>query len=110
MRNGSDMLNVTLYFGLDRRENVPVSEEEWAKFVKEEITPAFPKGLTVTHGRGQYLAKSGTLYDEDTKVLHIIYEREPDSDDKIEHLRSSYMKKYDQESVLRVDHHSMASW
>jgi Protein of unknown function (DUF3574) len=106
-----EMVNVTLYFGLDRREQEPVSEEEWQKFIKDEVTPAFPMGLTVTSGRGQYRARSGTLYDETSKVLHIVYPREPDSDEKIERLRKSFMEQYDQESVLRVDNiHTNASW
>ena len=82
MLENQEMLNVTLYFGLDRRDDAPVSEEQWQKFIAEVVTPAFPKGLTVTSGRGQYLAKSGTLYDEDSKILHIVYDQEPDSDEK----------------------------
>lgn len=110
MSNAQEMLNVTLYFGLDRRENSPVSEEQWQDFIKEKVTPSFPKGLTVTSGRGQYLAGSGILYDEDSKVLHIVYEREPNSNEKIEELRTWFCKEYDQESVMRVDNLAPASW
>ena len=110
MKEPQEMLNVTLYFGLDRRDAPPVSEEEWQAFIKEKVTPYFPKGLTVTSGRGQYLAASGTLYDEDSKILHVVYEREPDSDEKIEELRTWFCQQYDQESVMRVDNTAPASW
>lgn len=110
MLNNQDMLNVTLYFGLDRREKPPVSEKQWQQFIKEVVTPSFPKGLTVTSGRGQYLAASGILYDEDSKILHIVYEQERNSNEKIEKIRNYFMEQYDQESVMRVDNISPASW
>lgn len=110
MQMNEDMLNVTLYFVLDRRDDNPVSEDQWKDFIKNKVTPHFPKGLTVTSGRGQYLAASGTLYDEDSKILHIVYEREINSDEKIEELREWFCQEYDQESVMRVDNQSPASW
>ncbi len=110
MTYNPQMARVTLYFGLDRINKPTVTQDEWSKFVAEEVTPFFPIGLTVTHGRGQYRAASGTLYDEDTKVLEIIYEHTSDTDRRIETIRSSFKQKYDQESVLRVDSMAIAAW
>ncbi|MVA59573.1 DUF3574 domain-containing protein [Agrobacterium vitis] len=110
MNYNPQMARVILYFGLDRINKPQVTEEEWHKFLTEEITPNFPIGLTVTHGRGQYKAASGTLYDEDTKVLEIIYEHNSETDALIEDIRSSFKRQYDQESVLRVDSMAVASW
>jgi Protein of unknown function (DUF3574) len=110
MTYNPQLSRVVLYFGLDRINKPQVTGEEWQKFLAEEVTPNFPIGLTVTHGHGQYRAASGTLYDEDTKVLELIYEHTTDTDALIEEIRSSFKRKYDQESVLRVDSMAVASW
>jgi hypothetical protein len=110
MSYNPQMARVILYFGLDRINKPQVSEGEWRKFLNEEITPNFSIGLTVTHGQGQYRAASGTLYDEDTKVVEIIYEHNAETNALIEDIRSSFKRQYDQESVLRVDSIAVASW
>lgn len=110
MTRNPQMARVTLYFGLDRINKPAVTEGECTSFLNREVTPFFPIGLTVTHGRGQYKAGSGTLYDEDTKVLEIIYEHTSETDQRIETIRTLFKEQYDQESVLRVDSMAVAAW
>ena len=45
-------LRTTLYFGLGRPKGT-VSELEWQLFVRDEVTPRFPSGLTVWDAEGQ---------------------------------------------------------
>ncbi|MBK8150387.1 MAG: DUF3574 domain-containing protein [Acidobacteria bacterium] len=53
-------IRVELYFGFDRKEQTQVSEDEWEKFLAEEVTPRFPDGFTVISAIGQYRGADGT--------------------------------------------------
>src|SRR4051812_10207602 len=44
-----------LYFGLSKRGGAVVSEDEWNRFVDEQITPRFPDGFSVSSAQGHYL-------------------------------------------------------
>jgi hypothetical protein len=46
------MAGLELLFGVSRK-GAPVSDEEWQSFVDQEVTPAFPDGLTILEGYGQ---------------------------------------------------------
>lgn len=67
------MLRVELYFGRDMRGHHIVSDRQWAHFLAHELSPAFPDGLTVFDGRGQWReAGSATVMREQTKVVVIV--------------------------------------
>lgn len=94
-----------LYFGRDRPTGPMVSEEEWRDFINGEVTPRFPDGFTVLEGRGQYRDKKGTIVRENSKVIVFLFpknERKA-AGIKIEEIRAVYCKRFDQESVLRID-------
>ena len=100
-----------LYFGSDQHNGSTVSEAEFAQFIDEEVTPKFPDGLTVVTGYGQFLDSHGTLEKERSMVLIIFYPlTEFDAKEKITQIRESYKKKFNQESVLRVDSYSYVSF
>ena len=94
-----------LFFGSERPNKPEVSDVEFKQFLDEEVTPRFPDGLTVLKGFGQFRESDGTIVQESSFVLILLYPRETlrDSSAKIEELRALYKERFEQESVLRVD-------
>jgi hypothetical protein len=94
-----------LYFGRNKPDGSTVSEEDWRKFVDEIITPRFPDGFTVLNGDGQFRGKDGAIVREESKVLILFYERKDRKPvgSRIEEIRGEYKKRFNQESVLRLD-------
>ena len=94
-----------LFFGRSIPGGGMVSDEQWSQFLVEIVTPRFPDGFTILSGSGQYRDKSGKIISEPSKVLVFLYSRKAlkESRVKIEEIRSAYVKKFNQESVLRVD-------
>jgi hypothetical protein len=99
-----------LLFGLGKPGGGEVSEEEWRAFVEREVTPRFPDGLTVLAGHGQWRGRSGAVAREPSRVLLIWYRRDDRSETEIEAVRQAYKTRFGQESVMRVDGISCASF
>jgi uncharacterized protein DUF3574 len=98
-------LRTELYFGRSRPGGALVSDSEWSDFLASVVTPRFPDGFTVIHAVGQYRDKNGKVAAEPSAVLIILYSRKDrtKSRTKIEEIRAAYVKRFDQESVLRMD-------
>ncbi|MGD9563348.1 MAG: DUF3574 domain-containing protein [Pyrinomonadaceae bacterium] len=94
-----------LYFGLSKPDGTMVSDDDWKAFLAEVVTPRFPDGFTVLKGMGQYRTKSGRIVSEPSEVVIFLYAGRDKraSRTKIEEIRAAYVKRFDQESVLRVD-------
>ena len=95
-----------LYFGSDRPDGPDVSEEDFRGFLDRHVTPAFPDGLTVLVGRGQFCCGAGGAVIRETSfVLILLYplETSKDSGEKIEKIRDAYKAEFNQQSVLRLD-------
>lgn len=94
-----------LYFGRSKPRGGVVSEAEWTAFLADTVTPRFPDGFTVLTAIGQYREKSGRIVSEPSQVVIFLYHgrAKMESRAKIEEIRAAYVKKFEQESVLRVD-------
>ena len=94
-----------LYFGMNRPGGAVVTDEEWSKFLADEVTPRFPEGFTVLDGYGQFKNKSGKIVKEKSRVLILLYPKKSikDANLKIEEMRTAYTKTFQQQSVLRMD-------
>jgi hypothetical protein len=92
------MARVELFFGA-----AAVSKAAWAEFLAREVTPRFPDGLTVFDARGQWRGPSGRIGREASRVLLVWYAPAADADARIEAIRTAYMRRFHQRSVLRVD-------
>ncbi len=89
-------LQVDLYFG-------GIGEREWTAFLDEEVTPRFPDGLSVLDVRGQYRNQQGTIGREHAKLLVIVVFDAPAHAARVQAIVDSYVRRYKQESVLRVE-------
>jgi hypothetical protein len=97
-------IRTELYFGRSSPDG-EINEEDFAVFLEEIVTREFPEGLTVLNGIGQFKDASGTIVQEKTKVLILLYQFETRRTvgRKIELIRNEYKKRFQQQSVLRVD-------
>jgi len=92
------------YFGRNVKTRAPVTEAEWARFVADTVTPAFPDGLTVLDGAGQWRNAAGQISREDSKVLLLVL---PGQDQataaaRLAPVTAAWKARFAQESVLTV--------
>ncbi|MBT2402514.1 DUF3574 domain-containing protein [Streptomyces sp. ISL-87] len=95
-----------LYFGTARPDGrPPIGEDEFMRFLDREITPAFPEGLTVHDGYGQWRGQDGKSVRETSYEVVLLYpEKEAeDRSVRIERIRQAYEAQYQQDSVGRSD-------
>ena len=92
------------YFGQNVQGRAPVSQVEWARFMQEVVTPAFPDGLTVLDGMGQWRNAAGRISREDSKILVLVL---PGQDQlaaaaRLAPVTAAWQARFAQESVLTV--------
>jgi|GEM_PF-2791740 len=103
---GDRFARTELYFGTARSDNQPpVSEAEFQGFLDNNITRAFPDGLTLLKGLGQFRGANGVAVEETSFLVILLYPTETrrESGEKIEQIRKDYKEMFRQESVLRSD-------
>jgi len=99
---GSDAaVSEHLYFGTATPDGV-VSDEEWTAFLRDEITPRFPDGLTTWTANGQWRGKDGVIVSEGSHVLQLLHGADEPVDTEIIAIITAYKSRFRQESVLRV--------
>ena len=92
-------VRTTLYFGSARPKG-SVSELEWQLFLRDEVTPRFPDGLTVWDAEGQWRAPQGSIEHERSKVLLLVHADTPAARAAVQDVIDRYRKAFDQQSVL----------
>ena len=101
---GKPMLRTELSFGLSRRDGGVVSDDEWRAFLRDEVTPRFPDGLTVLDARGQWRAPDRKLVEEPARVVIVLYDpSDQAAGNRIEEIRRIYKSRFNQDSVMRAD-------
>jgi hypothetical protein len=91
----------SVYFGTGKPNGV-VTTEEWADFLRTEVTPRFPQGLTVHEASGQWRGADGAIVREATHVLQLVHPNDERIDKQVTEIVASYKTKFQQEAVLRV--------
>lgn len=95
---------VELYFGRSIAGGGEVSDADWQRFLDQVATPAFPDGLTALDAEGRYLDRAnGTPIAERSKLLILVVTDMLGLDERVMRVISQYKKRFDQESVLRLD-------
>ncbi len=92
------------YFGRNVAGRAPVSDTEWTRFMADTVTPAFPDGLTVLDGAGQWRHATGQISREDSKILLLVL---PGQDQalaaaRLQPVTAAWKARFAQESVLTV--------
>ena len=92
------------YFGRNVKSRAPVTEAEWARFMAEIVTPAFPDGLTVLDGMGQWRNAAGQISREDSKALLLVLPAQDQAaaSARLAPVAAAWKARFAQESVLTV--------
>jgi hypothetical protein len=110
---GKAYVETRLFFGTERPDGGPdVTDRQFMAFVDKEVTPAFPAGLTVQEGRGQWRDANGTIERERSYELILFYPAAEAGlhDPRIERVREAYKKTFGQEAVARLDEPTRADF
>lgn len=101
----ADLLETKLLFGLASADGSGVSEQEWARFLAEEVTPRFPDGLTVVAAYGQVKGEAhGTaqVVQENMRLVLIYHPDTPEAVARLAEIRRRYSERFHQWGVLQV--------
>ena len=91
-----------LFFGRDVGQDVGVSEADWRQFVDQEISPRFPRGLTVADVFGQWRGPKGDFVREPAKALFVVLDGAPSETGRLADIRQAYRARFHQDSVLLI--------
>ncbi|WNZ26419.1 DUF3574 domain-containing protein [Leptolyngbya sp. NK1-12] len=97
-----ELIQVDLFFGQNIGTTGQVSNRQFNQFLRDEITPRFPDGLTVYDAKGQFLDSINRLIREPSKVVSLILEDTQANENSINQIIGTYKQKFQQESVLAV--------
>ncbi len=98
-----------IYFGTGMADGV-VSDEQWAAFLRDVVTPHFPEGLTTWPASGQWRGGDGSLTRENTHVLNLVHAADHAQDQAVRAIIADYKSRFRQEAVLRVTTHACVSF
>ncbi|NEQ22460.1 MAG: PEP-CTERM sorting domain-containing protein, partial [Microcoleus sp. SIO2G3] len=97
-----EFIQVDLFFGRNIPGGGEVSEEDFQAFVDSVITPRFPAGLTIFDADGQFLDSTGTIIEEQSKGVTLLFEDTLENETAIDEVITAYIEQFNQESVLLV--------
>jgi hypothetical protein len=97
------MARVQLIFGSTWNDGRRIDDDAWQAFLRDEVTPRFPDGLTQLEGYGQWKKPDGTIVRLPSRTLLIWYLPTPDANARIDAVREAFKRDYRQISVMRVD-------
>lgn len=92
----------SLYCGTAKADGTAVTEEEWERFVAEQVTPRFPRGLTSWRATGQWMSENGSLQREQSYVLYLVHAGTDRENRLVQEIITKYRFTFNQEAVLRV--------
>lgn len=98
---GEAMVREEVYFGRGIPGGGEVSDSAWAAFLREEVTPRFPEGITVLEAQGQWKGRDGTIVRERTWVLVLYHPPSEERAAAVAALARAYATRFGQEAVLR---------
>lgn len=98
-----------LYCGRSVPGGGMVSDEEWARFVAEVVTPRFPDGLTIWRADGQW-REGAEIVREPVMIIEVLHRGDPASRASIEAIAREYRTRFRQSAVLRVSSRASAAF
>ena len=105
------MVETDLYFGQTRPDGSAITEMEWQNFRDNQIAKVFNKGCTVIKASGNWLdPETHKLITEPSYLVINHHKKSSEISQQIDSLRYWYKTMFQQQSVLRVDKKSEASF
>ena len=94
------MVAERLFFGRAIPGGGSVSDEAWATFLREVVTPRFPEGLTVWRAEGQWTDSLGRMVQEHVMVVEVFHPASARADSALVEIAREYKRRFRQEVVL----------
>jgi hypothetical protein len=92
-----------IFFGRNIGGTLDVSEAAWRDFVKAEVSPRFPDGLTVIDAVGQWRdIQRNAPVREPSKILSLILRDRARDEERIDAIVDAYKRRFRQQSVAVV--------
>ena len=105
------MFVAELFFGRTIKGREPVTDDEWAEFAAQTVTPNFPDGFTVFDGAGQWRnPKTGKIAGGPTKIVLVAAKRERDLARRLAVVIDAYRTRFRQQSVGIITRDSCAAF
>ncbi len=102
VKEGSRWVQTEVYFGRNIPAGGAVSEEQFARFLDEVITPEFPQGLTVFDAYGQMRHEDGMIEKQQTKAVLLVHEKTGANSDAVESIISEYRARFGKPQVMHT--------
>lgn len=99
-----------LYFGLSIPGGGTVGEAQWQQFLRDEVTPRFPQGLSVVDAAGQWRGNDGSVVREPSRVLTLVHPDDAAHEAAIRAIVDAYRTRFAQEAVMRLKQRTCASF
>lgn len=96
----TEMVREVLYFGRSIPGGGEVTDSAWRQFLSDVVTPAFPEGLTVLNGNGQWRDANGSIASEKSTLLMLLHADDAAQEAKVLQVAESYRTRFRQEAVL----------
>jgi hypothetical protein len=105
------MLVAELFFGRTIPGRPPLTDDEWARFAAQVVTPNLPAGFTVFDGSGQWQSpRTHRIVRERTKILLVAVKRSPELAVRLAAVIDAYKARFHQSSVGIVTRDSCAAF
>ncbi|MGN6617678.1 MAG: DUF3574 domain-containing protein [Ilyomonas sp.] len=105
------MTETSLYFGQSKPDGSIINEKEWNQFKEDYILTTFLEGSSIIRVDGSW--KDTVTHKVITEPVYMViyyYRSTPLMSKRIDSLRNQYIKRFQQQSVLRVDKRVKASF
>lgn len=99
-----------LFFGLSTPSGGQISEDDWRAFLRDEVTPRFPQGLSVIEAAGQWRGNDGSIVRENSRVLTLAHADDAHSETAVQAIMAAYKTRFEQEAVMRLKQRACASF
>jgi Protein of unknown function (DUF3574) len=99
-----------LYFGLSVPDGGQISLAQWQAFLRDEVTPRFPQGLSVVEAAGQWRGNDGSIVQENSRVLTLVHADDKPNEAAIQAIMASYKSRFSQEAVMRLKQRACTSF
>jgi hypothetical protein len=90
-----------LYLGRALPAGGMVDDRAWAAFVRDEVSPRFPRGLTIWRADGQWRGPGGVTH-EPVMVIEVVQPRDVVRPADFAEVAVAYKHRFQQEAVLHV--------
>jgi hypothetical protein len=101
--DGEQMVETRLYLGMAMPTG-SVSEQQLRAFIDSEVATRWKEGFTVLSGEGLWYSETRKITErEPSRVLIRLHDGSPGARADIEAIRAAYIKRFNQDAVLRTD-------